>query len=180
MMIMPALRKYPQELRDRAVRLVYEARKEDPELSLNAAVVRVGQRTGVKADTLRGWSKQASIDAGERPGVTSSDAVRIKALEAEVKELKRANEIWNSAPNPQTEGHQLHHLQGLDRRWRPDLLVRLSYSSFLSARPTAKKVGAQCPMKMPHRSDCALSWVFVFLDTAHARAESPIEANPSV
>jgi transposase len=89
MMIMPALRKYPQELRDRAVRLVYEARKEDPELSLNAAVVRVGQRTGVKADTLRGWSKQASIDAGERPGVTSSDAVRIKALEAEVKELKR-------------------------------------------------------------------------------------------
>jgi transposase len=43
---MPALRKYRQELRDRAVRLVYEARKEDPELSLNAAVVRVGQRVG--------------------------------------------------------------------------------------------------------------------------------------
>ena len=97
MLVMPALRKCPQELRDRAVRLVYEARKEDPELSLNAAVVRVGQRTGVNADTLRGWSKQASIDAGERPGVTSSDAVRIKTLEAEVKELKRANEILLAA-----------------------------------------------------------------------------------
>ena len=97
MMIMPALRKYPQELRDRAVRLVYEARKEDPELSLNAAVVRVGQRTGVNSDTLRGWAKQAAIDAGERPGVSSVDAARIKALEAEVKELKRANEILLAA-----------------------------------------------------------------------------------
>ena len=94
---MPALRKYPQELRDRAVRLVYEVRKEDPDLSLNAAVVRVGQRTGVNSDTLRGWAKQASIDAGERPGVSSGDAARIKALEAEVKELKRANEILLAA-----------------------------------------------------------------------------------
>lgn len=94
---MPALRKYPQELRDRAVRLVYEARKEDPELSLNAAVVRVGQRVGVNSDTLRGWAKQASIDSGDRPGVTSVDAARIKALEAEVKELKRANEILLAA-----------------------------------------------------------------------------------
>lgn len=51
---MPAPRKYPPELRERAMRLVAEARKEDPELSLNAAVVRVGQRVGVNADTLRG------------------------------------------------------------------------------------------------------------------------------
>lgn len=64
------------------MRLVAEARKEDPELSLNAAVVRIGQRTGVNADTLRGWCKQAAIDAGERPGTTTSDAQRIKALEA--------------------------------------------------------------------------------------------------
>lgn len=68
---MPALRKYPQELRDRAVRLVYEARKEDPELSLNAAVVRIGQRVGVNSDTLRGWMKRAQIDSGERPGEPS-------------------------------------------------------------------------------------------------------------
>ncbi|WP_396642744.1 IS3 family transposase [Microbacterium sp.] len=94
---MPAPRKYPPELRERAMRLVAEARKEDPELSLNAAVIRIGQRVGVNADTLRGWCKQAAIDAGERPGTTTSEAQRIKALEAEVRELKRANEILLAA-----------------------------------------------------------------------------------
>ena len=94
---MPAPRKYPQELRERAMRLVQEARKEDPELSLNQAVVRIGQRVGVVPDTLRGWCKQAAIDAGERPGTTTSDARRIKDLEAEVRELKRANEILLAA-----------------------------------------------------------------------------------
>jgi len=79
------------------MRLVAEARKEDPELSLNQAVVRIGQRVGVNADTLRGWCKQAAIDAGERPGTTTSDAARIKQLEAENRELKRANEILLAA-----------------------------------------------------------------------------------
>ena len=95
--VMPAPRKYPQELRERALRLVQEARREDPELSLNAAVIRIGQRTGVNPDTLRGWAKQAEIDAGQRPGMTSSEAKRIKELEAEVRELKRANEILLAA-----------------------------------------------------------------------------------
>ena len=94
---MAAPRKYPQELRERAMRLVVEARREDPQLSLNAAVVRIGQRVGVKPDTLRGWCRQAAIDAGERPGTTTSDAARIKALEGEVRELKRANEILLAA-----------------------------------------------------------------------------------
>jgi transposase-like protein len=97
MQTMPALRKYPQELRDRAMRLVAEARREDPELSLNAAVVRIGQRVGVNPDTLRGWCRQAEIDAGQRPGTTTTEATRIKALEAEVRELKRANEILLAA-----------------------------------------------------------------------------------
>ena len=66
---MPAPRKYPQELRERAVRLVQEARREDPGLSLNAAVVRIGGRTAVNADTLRGWCKQAAIDAAYASGV---------------------------------------------------------------------------------------------------------------
>ncbi len=79
------------------MRLVAEARKEDPELSLNAAVDRIGQRTGVNADTLRSWCKQTAIDAGERPGTTTNDAQRIKGLEAEVRELKRANEILLAA-----------------------------------------------------------------------------------
>ncbi|OXS78924.1 hypothetical protein B1B07_12345 [Kocuria marina subsp. indica] len=68
------MRKYPQELRERAMRLVQEARKEDPELSVNQAVIRMGQRVGVNPDTLRGWVKQAQIDAGERPGTTTDDA----------------------------------------------------------------------------------------------------------
>ena len=79
---MPAPRKYPPELRERAMRLVMEARKEDPELSVHQAVIRIGQRVGVNPDTLRGWVKQAQIDAGERPGVTTGDASRIKDLEA--------------------------------------------------------------------------------------------------
>jgi transposase len=95
--VVPAPRKYPQELRERAMRLVQEARQEDRELSLNAAVVRIGQRTGVNADTLRGWCKQADIDAGKRPGMTTGDAGKIKDLEAEVRELKRANEILLAA-----------------------------------------------------------------------------------
>jgi transposase-like protein len=79
------------------MRLVQEAREQDRELSLNAAVIRIGQRTGVNADTLRGWCKQADIDAGRRPGTTTSDAQRIKELERENRELKRANEILLAA-----------------------------------------------------------------------------------
>ena len=94
---MSAPRKYPQELRERAQRLVAEAMAEDASLSLNAAVKRVGPRVGVVPDTLRGWIKQADIDAGRRVGTTSTDAADIKALQAEVRELKRANEILLAA-----------------------------------------------------------------------------------
>lgn len=94
---MPAPRKYPNELRERAVRLVLEARAEDEGLSLNAAVHRIGPRVGVNPDTLRTWAKQAEIDAGRRPGTTSTEAAELKALRQEVKELKRANEILLAA-----------------------------------------------------------------------------------
>lgn len=94
---MPAPRKYPNELRERAIRLVAEAREQDPGLSLNAAVVRVGQRVGIVPDTLRGWCRQVEVDTGKRPGTTSSDSARIKQLEREVAELKRANEILLAA-----------------------------------------------------------------------------------
>lgn len=94
---MAAPRKYPNELRECALRMVHEARQEDPDLSLNAAVVRIGQRTGIVPDTLRGWCKQADIDSGRRPGTNSGDAKTIKDLEAEVRELKRANEILLAA-----------------------------------------------------------------------------------
>ena len=94
---MPAPRKYPEELRARAMRLVAEAREQDSALSLNAAVKRIGSRIGVNPDTLRGWVKQADIDAGKRPGMTSDDAKRIRDLEQEYRELKRANEILLAA-----------------------------------------------------------------------------------
>ena len=81
----------------RSVRLVLEAREQDPSLSLNAAVKRIGPRVGVNADTLRGWCKQAEIDTGRRPGMTTTDAAEIKVLRQEVKELKRANEILLAA-----------------------------------------------------------------------------------
>jgi transposase len=94
---MPAPRKYPNELRERSVRLVAEAREQDPSLSMNAAVKRVAPRVGVNPDTLRGWCKQAAVDAGQAPGTTTGDNRRIKELEHEVKELKRANEILLAA-----------------------------------------------------------------------------------
>ena len=94
---MPAPRKYPEELRERAVRLVLEAREQEEALSLNAAVHRIGPRVGVNPDTLRTWSKQAEIDQGRRPGTTTSEGAQIKELEREVRELKRANEILLAA-----------------------------------------------------------------------------------
>ena len=54
-------------------------------------------RVGINSDTLRGWCRQAAIDAGERPEVTTTDAKKIKDLEAEVRELKRADEILLAA-----------------------------------------------------------------------------------
>ena len=94
---MPAPRKYPPDVRERAIRLVLEAREQEPELSLVAATKRIGPRVGINADTLRGWCKQAEIDAGRRPGTTTDDKVKIRDLERENRELKRANEILLAA-----------------------------------------------------------------------------------
>ena len=86
---MPAPRKCPDELRVRSQRLVREAREQEPDLSLNAAVKRIGPRVGINPDTLRGWCKQAEIDAGRRPGTTTTESARVKELEREVRELTR-------------------------------------------------------------------------------------------
>lgn len=94
---MPAPRKYPNELRERSVRLVLEAMAEDGTLSLNAAVLRIGPRVGVNPDTLRGWAKQHRVNAGLSPGTSTGDAAKIKELERENRELKRANEILLAA-----------------------------------------------------------------------------------
>ncbi len=94
---MPAPRKYPAELRERAIRLVTEAREQESGLSLNAAAKRIGPRVGINPDTLRTWVKQADIDAGRRPGIPAPDAARARELERENRELKRANEILLAA-----------------------------------------------------------------------------------
>ncbi|MFV2011833.1 transposase [Micromonospora sp. LOL_027] len=92
---MPAPKKYSDELRERATRLVVEARR-DP-ASAVGAIRRIADQLGVHPEALRVWVRQAETDAGDRPGTTSGDADRIAALEREVRELRRANQILKSA-----------------------------------------------------------------------------------
>ena len=87
--------KFSPEVRERAVRLVYEHREEYP--SLWAAVESSAPKIGCVPQTLLEWVKQAEVDTGARPGVSTADAQRIKDLEREVKELRRANEILKVA-----------------------------------------------------------------------------------
>ena len=79
------------------MRLVADAMAEDPSLTINGAVKRVGPRVGVVPDTLRSWVKQSQVDTGHLPGTTTTDAAKIKKLEAELREVKRANEILLAA-----------------------------------------------------------------------------------
>jgi transposase len=92
---MVAPRKYPEELRERAIRLTLEARR-DP-TSRPGACRRIGDQLGINPETLRGWVMQAEVDAGDRPGTTTGDAQRIAELERENRELRRANAILKSA-----------------------------------------------------------------------------------
>lgn len=92
---MAAPRKYPDELRERATRLAVEARR-DP-ASRAGALARIGGQLGINPETLRNWVGQAEIDAGHRPGTSSSDAERITQLERDNRELRRANAILRSA-----------------------------------------------------------------------------------
>ncbi|TQN46305.1 transposase [Humibacillus xanthopallidus] len=94
---MPALRKYPDELRERAIRLVMDLVEQPGGPSLNRASLRVGEQLGINGDTLRNWVKQARVDAGTAPGVTTQDKARIAELKREVRELRRANAILKSA-----------------------------------------------------------------------------------
>lgn len=88
-------KRFPVEVRERAVRLVLEHRGEYE--TKWAAITSVALKIGCSPETLRGWVRQAEIDAGSRPGVTSVEALRIRELELEVKELRRANEILKAA-----------------------------------------------------------------------------------
>jgi len=87
--------KFSPEVRERAVRMVQEHRGEYP--SLWAAVESIAPEIGCLPQTLLEWVKRQEVDAGVRDGVTTTEAQRVKELEPENKELRRANEILKLA-----------------------------------------------------------------------------------
>ena len=87
--------RYPAELRERAVRMVFEHAREYP--SQWKAIESIAEKLDVHKETLRGWVRRAEVDGGRRPGVTSEERARVAELEREVRELRRANEILKRA-----------------------------------------------------------------------------------
>jgi transposase len=87
--------RYPVELRERAIRLVREHRSEHP--SEWAAIQSIAGKLGMTPETLRLWLRRDAVDHGQRPGVTSGERERIRELERENRELRRANEILKAA-----------------------------------------------------------------------------------
>lgn len=87
-------RRYPPELKERAVRLVAETTRER---GPHGAITRVAGQLGIGVESLRLWVRQAQVDAGERGGLTTEERARMQALERENMELRRANEILKAA-----------------------------------------------------------------------------------
>ncbi len=102
--------RFSPEVQERAVRMVVEAKGQYE--SQWAAIVSIAAKIGCTAETLRRWVRRAERDSGQRDGVTTAEQQRIKALEREVRELRKANEILKlaSAFFAQAE---------LDRRFKP-------------------------------------------------------------
>lgn len=92
---MPAPKKYSDELRERAVRLVFQIRRETGRMQ--GVIPEVARKLGIGDQSLRTWVKQAEIDNNERPGTSTADAQRLAELERENRELRRANEILKAA-----------------------------------------------------------------------------------
>jgi transposase len=88
-------KRYPVEVRERAVRMVFD--HQDQYSSQWAAISSISTKLGLGHDTLRRWVRQAETDEGKRAGLTTSERERLRELEKEVRELKRANEILKAA-----------------------------------------------------------------------------------
>ena len=101
---------YPAELRERAVRLVREHEAEHG--SQWAAIRSIAEKVGCSAETLRLWLRRSERDRGERAGLSTDERERLKALERENRELRRANEILRKASAYFAQAE-------LDRRSRP-------------------------------------------------------------
>ena len=91
----PTTRRYTQAEKDRAVRMVRQLRKELK--TDHGTVTRVAEQLGIGLESLRAWVRQADVDEGVKPGLPSDQAAKIKALEQENRELRRANAILKSA-----------------------------------------------------------------------------------
>jgi transposase len=91
----PRQRRFSQEVRERAVRLVQQHQGDHP--SEWAAITSIAAKIGCTAETLRSWLRQAERNSGQRAGMTSDDRDRLRALERENRELRQANEILRKA-----------------------------------------------------------------------------------
>ena len=107
---MKASKSYSPEVRERAVRMVFE--HEGDHASQWAAISSIAGKIGCTPETLRLWVRQAERDAGRRAGPTSAESERVKALEREVRELRQANEILRKASAYFAQAE-------LDRRLKP-------------------------------------------------------------
>jgi len=87
--------RYPQEVRERAVRMVFDHGAEHP--SQWAAICSIADKFGMTRETLRRWVRTAETDEGLRPGLTTDEREHLKTIERENRELRRANEILKSA-----------------------------------------------------------------------------------
>ena len=146
---MSAPRKYPEGLRERAIRMAVDLRR-DPATRIGA-LRRVGEQLGINPETLRNWVFQVEIDEGHRPGVTTVEAQRIAELERENRELRRANEILRTASAPRGGGGRADLpglAQGRDAD-RPEQLLRRTDQATLGpgggrrAAPAGAAAGAR-------------------------------------
>lgn len=87
--------RFSPEVRERAVRMVFDHQAEHA--SQWATIMSIAAKIGCNPETLRSWVRQAERDHGKRPGLTTDERDRIKALEREVRELRQANEILRKA-----------------------------------------------------------------------------------